>query len=280
MQFRRSIRHTRPDQPSSRQLAAYERSTRRKQEALPLLAPLIAEAQLPAGDEFARRRQLIARTDQAMRDAKADGWRSVRRRLYDLPPRLRAIVLDRYHSSSMPRESGTISYLLWRELLGVECSGAEMPQLDPADRLGRIQALNDRARAADRWTRYREAFSPGCMAFLAPGFQATETAPKPHVILDVSRGRWSLLFRRVADYNEFTHNTDPSGERRSGVFELMGVNFRFEILYLNSGDDEPAAVPWNLDLSRRWVWIGLEDETPDLSTAAVTDGWCWRDRSR
>lgn len=51
---------------------------------------------------------MIARTDQAMRDAKADGWRSVRRRLYDLPPRLRTIVLDRYHGSSLPRESGPL----------------------------------------------------------------------------------------------------------------------------------------------------------------------------
>ena len=73
MQFKKSVRHPRSDQPTGRQLAAFERSNRRKQEAYPLLATLIAETQLSPDDEFARRRHLIARTDQAMRDAKADG---------------------------------------------------------------------------------------------------------------------------------------------------------------------------------------------------------------
>lgn len=280
MEFKKKPRHPRQDEPTPRQLAAYERTKKRKQDALPLLAPLIAEAQLPVDQEFERRRELIARTDQRMRDFEARHWRNVRKRLYDLPARLRAMVLARYHGGRMPRESGTLSFLLWRELMGVEIAADEMPLLSDDARLARIQDLNDRARQGDTWTRYRRAYSVGAMAFLAPGFQPSEDADRPHVVLDISRGRASLLCGRVAAYADFTHNTDPSGERRSGYFEVLGARFRFEVLYLNTGDDCPATVPWNIDLSRRWIWFGLEDEAVDLSTSAVTDGWCWRGRSR
>lgn len=280
MQFKKSFRHPRQDEPTGRQLAAYERTKKRKQDALPLLAPLIAETQLPVAEEFERRRELIARTDQKMRDMSARHWRDFRKRLYDLPARLRTQVLARYHGGRMPRASGTLSYLLWRELMGVEVAVEEMPTLSQDARLTIIQNLNDRARQGDTWTRYRRAYSEGVMAFLAPGFQPSEDADRPHVVLDVSRGRASLLCERVASYDDFTHNSDPSGERRTGYFEVLGTRFRFEVLYLNTGDDGPATVPWNLDLSRRWVWFGLEDEAVDLSTSAVTDGWCWTGRSR
>lgn len=280
MEFKKKLRHPRPDEPSTRQLAAYERTKKRKQDALPLLAPLIAENQLSVAQEFERRRALIERTDQKMRDLDASQWRAVRKRLYDLPSRLRAVVLARYHGGRMPREAGTLSYLLWRELMGVQVAADEMPPLSDVARLELIRGINDRARQGDTWTRYRRAYSVGAMAFLAPGFQPSEDADEPHVVLDVSPGRLSLLCDRVAAYDDFSHNTDPSGERRSGYFEILGTRFRFEVLYLNTGDDGPATVPWNIDLSRRWVWFGLEDEAVDLSTAAVTDGWCWRGRSR
>ena len=54
MQFVRKQRHG-PRVITPRQLSAYERSCRAKREKLPLLAPLIAEAQLPAEEEMARR---------------------------------------------------------------------------------------------------------------------------------------------------------------------------------------------------------------------------------
>jgi hypothetical protein len=77
----------------------------------------------------------------------------------------------------------------------------------------------------------------------------------------------------VADFVGFTHNLDPSGERRCGVFEALGQTFRFEVFYLSHQDDSCAVAPWLLDLSRRVVWVGLTDEAADLTAATFDSGW-------
>ena len=142
-----------------------------------------------------------------------------------------------------------------------------------ADRLSAVAALNDRARAGDTNTRCRRAYSPGAMAFLAPGFVPDEEYERPQVYLHVSRGRWCLLWDGVADFVGFTHNIDPSGERRCGVFSALGTPFRFEVFYLSHQDDGDAVAPWNSDLSRRVVWVGCADEIADLSQATFESGW-------
>ncbi|QYC12410.1 hypothetical protein [Brevundimonas nasdae] len=281
MQFKRTVRH--PEwQSTTRKESAYRRSCQRKQDALPLLAPLIAEKQRPVEEEFERRRVASLEWEASRRRQIASDWRAVRRRLFDLPDYARKAVVDRYHSSRwFPREARILYALLWSELRAVSVRPEDMPAMDAAGRLAECQRFNDMARRGGldaAQVRARYAYSPGAMAFLAPGFQPTEDASEPHLYLHTSRGRWSILFDRVRAFEDFNHNCDPSGERRSGVFEALGSRFRFEVLSLNHCDDEPAAVAWNIDLSRRWVWIGLEDETPNLDQATISDGWCWRPR--
>lgn len=273
MQFRKTVRHG-PRTITPRKLAAYERSCRAKRDKLPLLAPLIAETQLPADEEMTRRLAADIRQEKATRDAKAAAWRAVRARLFALPVHARRAILDRYHSSrSHPRDSGTVSWFIWNALKTIAVPADTLPPIGADDRLAATAALNDRARQGDTWTRCRRAYSPGAMAFLAPGFAPDEDYEKPHLHLHTSRGRWSLLWHGVADFVGFTHNVDPSGERRCGVFEALGQTFRFEVFYLSHQDDSCAVAPWILDLSRRVVWVGLADEAADLSAATFDSGW-------
>lgn len=273
MQFRKTVRHG-PRTITPRKLAAYERSCRAKRYKLPLLAPLIAETQLPADEEMARRLVADVRQEKATRDAKAAAWRAVRARLFTLPDHARKAILDRYHASRWyPRDSGTVSWLIWDALKTVTITGDTVPAIGADDRLAATAALNDRARKGDTWTRCRRAYSPRAMAFLAPGFSPDEDYERPHLHLHTSRGRWSLLWHGVADFDGFTHNIDPSGERRCGVFEALGQTFRFEVFYLSHQDDSCAVAPWVLDLSRRVVWVGLADEAADLTAATFDSGW-------
>lgn len=273
MQFTRKARHG-PRQVTPRKLAAYERSCRQKREKLPLLAPLIAETQLPAGEEMARRVAADVRHEQAARDARAASWRTVRARLFALPVHARRAILARYHSARWyPREPSTISWLIWDALKTIEVPADTLPPMADAVRLAATAALNDRARKGDTWTRCRRAYSPGAMAFLAPGFTPGEDYSRPHLHLHTSPGRSALLWHGVADFVGFTHNVDPSGERRCGVFEALGQTFRFEVFYLSHQGDGPAVAPWNFDLSRRVVWVGLADELADLTAATFDSGW-------
>lgn len=273
MQFRKTVRHG-PRTITPRKLAAYERSCRAKRDKLPLLAPLIAETQLPADEEMARRLAADVRQEKATRDAKAARWRAVRARLFALPVHARRAILDRYHSSRWyPRDSGTISWLIWDALKTIPVPSDTLPPIADADRVAATAALNDRARQGDTWTRCRRAYSPGAMAFLAPGFTPDEEYSRPRLHLHTSLGRSALLWHGVADFVGFTHNVDPSGERRCGVFEALGQTFRFEVFYLSHQDDGPAVAPWNFDLSRRVVWVGLADELADLTAATFDSGW-------
>jgi hypothetical protein len=273
MQFVRKQRHG-PRVITPRQLSAYERSCRAKREKLPLLAPLIAETQLPAEEEMARRQAGDIVWEQSARDAHAAKWREVRARLFALPDHARAAVLARYNSSRwFPRNPGLLASLIWDTLKGVAVPASTLLPMPPADRLSAVAALNDRARAGDTETRCRRAYSPGAMAFLAPGFVPDEEYDRPQVYLHVSRGRWCLLWDGVADFVGFTHNIDPSGERRCGVFSALGTPFRFEVFYLSHQDDGDAVAPWNSDLSRRVVWVGCADEIADLSQATFESGW-------
>ncbi|MBU1384793.1 hypothetical protein [Brevundimonas sp. SPF441] len=273
MQFVRKQRHG-PRVITPRQLSAYERSCRAKREKLPLLAPLIAEAQLPAEEEMARRQAGDIVWEQSARDAHAAKWREVRTRLFALPDHARAAVLARYNSSRwFPRNPGLLASLIWDTLKGVAVPASTLVPMPAAERLSAVAALNDRARAGDTNTRCRRAYSPGAMAFLAPGFVPDEEYERPQVYLHVSRGRWCLLWDGVADFVGFTHNIDPSGERRCGVFSALGTPFRFEVFYLSHQDDGDAVAPWNSDLSRRVVWVGCADEIADLSQATFESGW-------
>lgn len=273
MQFQRKLRYG-PRVITPRMVSAYARSCQRKQEALPLLAEIISETQLDPETEMARRQVLDARIEAATRKQHADNWRAVRRRLFDLPDHARRAVLDRYHGNRWyPRTSVLISSVIWSELARVEVDPSSLPKTSPDDRLLRVRALNDRARENDTLTRCRYVYSPGAMAFLAPGFHADDDYDKPKLHLHTSLGRHALIGQGVRNFDDFGPNMDPSGERRSGTFEALGSWLRFEILYLGHQDDGPSVAPWIIDLSRRFIWIGLEGENVDLSCATFGTGW-------
>lgn len=272
MQFERYTTHA-PREVTPRMVAAYARSCAAKQAALPLLAPLIAETQLPVEDEMARRAVMRSAQERSDRAYRAAGWLNVRRRLFALPERARRIVLDRYHSSRWyPRKSGTLAAIIWSSLKDVRIAAEEVPPVADEVRLEALRALNDRARQGDPYTRSRRAYSPGALRFLAPGFEPTEDEPVARLNLHTSRGRWALLWHGVADFLDFSHNVDPTGERRAGVFDALGLTFRFEVFALNHCDDGEAVAPHLIDLSRRIVWVGLADEVADLSVATWTEG--------
>lgn len=265
---------------TGRKLAAYARSCKAKQDRLPLLAPLIAENQLSPEAEMSRRQANDLIAEQASRDRRAAKWREVRARLFALPSTHRNAVLAYYHGSRwLPRNPETLATIIWREVADLPVNPDEVAPFDPATRLALTRSYNDRARAGDPFTRSRRAYSPGAMAWLAPGFEPSCDYARPQLHLHTSRGRWSILHDRVAHYDEFSHNTDPTHERRAGYFEAMGAVFRFEVCHQSPADDfAPSAAPWNLDLSRRAVWLGLADEPLDLRLATFESGWTYRPR--
>lgn len=271
MIFKKAIRHT-PRVPSNRMKSAYVRSCRNKQDKLPLLAPLIAEAQ-PSFEEMERQRAITSKAcSKNLRDLSARHWRSARTRLADLPKGVRQSLLERYRTSSMPKESGTLCHLLWRGIT-TDISADEMPFMAPEERTTRIADLNDRARSNDMTTRLRKAYSKGFAKFVAGGFVADEDFEYPHPYLHYSRGLMSIVADRIRNYQDFSANEDPTGERREGYFSVNGVQLRFVIFYISHCSDGLATVAWNNDLSRRWIWIGLADEVADLATATISSGW-------
>lgn len=271
MKFAKKERHG-PREITSRQVKAYERSCRLKQEKFPLFAAEIAEAQRAPDEEMARRVALDVEFEQRRRDERAADWRAIRRRLSDLPAHARKAVLARYNANPWyPRQPGFLASLIWDALKPVRVDAAQVQA--PADAREQIAALNDRARAQDTHTRRRFGYSPGVMAWLAPNFAPDEDHTRPNLYLH-AESAWTLgLSQRVGEYWDFSHNIDPTGERRSGSFEFLGVWFRFEILVVNHHDNAPAVAPWNIDLSRRLVWIGLEDEAVDIEAATYAGGW-------
>lgn len=271
MRFKKRERHP-VRELTPRMASAYARSCKRKQEKLPLFAEIIAEAQPSWETESARRRSANERWDQKARDDRAAKWRAVRKRLFALPPHARKAVLDRYNASRWyPREPGFLTSTIWRSMVPVVVTADDVTP--PPDATALIAALNDRARNGDTFTRCREAYSPGVMAFLCPNFTADEEYDRPCLYLHTVHG-WKLgLYDRVAKHDDWGSNSDPSGCRSTGFFEFLGRAFRFEVITLAHGDNTPSAAPWNSDLSRRVVWIGLEDEAVDLPVATFGYGW-------
>lgn len=271
MLFRKAARRE-PRQITGRQIKAYERSCRQKQERLPLFAEQIAEGQRSADDEMARRQSADEVYNLNRRNEHAARWRETRARLFALPAHARAAILDRYRGNRWyPREPGFLATIIWDVMRGVTVSAEDVTA--PADACERIASLNDRARSGDTFTRRRFCYSPGVMAWLCPDFVADEDYDRPRIYTHTNQAWHVTLSGRVAAYDDFAHNTDPTGERRAGVFEFLGVWFRFEVFTVAHDDNRPSVAPWCIDLSRRIVWIGLADEPADLTTATYNGGW-------
>ena len=95
---------------TDRKRAAAVRLQRRQREALPLLGPLIAETQPSIDSLMAQRVERWDRTQQEIRDARAQQWRRGRRSLAAYPPPVRAALLAYWNGHRwLP---GDPSYLL------------------------------------------------------------------------------------------------------------------------------------------------------------------------
>jgi hypothetical protein len=67
-----------------RKRAALARKYKAEQNALPLLAVVVAADQKPADRVMEERKEQLRQTEQATRDAQAKAWREIRKRYYAL----------------------------------------------------------------------------------------------------------------------------------------------------------------------------------------------------
>lgn len=272
MIFRPYISHAvGPYEVTGRKVSAWKRKLKAEQAALPLFAELIAERQLTPEQEMARRVALDWRAEeQARRDRHAAHWREARARYYALPVKVRSVVRDTWNAHRwLPKTSASMASWIWMKGEAVTVSAADMPPIADDVRQAHTRRLNDAARRADPWTRCKRAYSPGVMKWFAYGVDQSAEERQGLANFGSSSGLWGVLFHAVASYDDFQHNTDPHGDRRTGVVEAFGSLFRFEIFTRQAGSDEPCDVTWNGDVARRVLWIGLADEPADLSAATL-----------
>jgi hypothetical protein len=259
MRFNRQTRYHDAYNVTPRKIAAFERKKIAERQALPLFAEATAARQISATEEMQRREENWSRRVIERRAQIAAEWREVRSRFYALPPHIRAQVRERWRTWTGPLTATMQNHMRLEVAKGMTAEPEDFPGMSEADRIAETARLNDEARAREfYWTHWD--YSPGLLLWLSPFFEPTPEQPEPHRHLTVSRGLWARFYHAFADYADWGHNTDPSGEHREGVFNIDGQAFRFEITYHRYGSDEASRVPWNTDLTRRVVWVGLADE--------------------
>lgn len=259
MRFRRTPR---PEgyTVTPRKIAAFETKKRRQLEALPLFAEATAATQISAAEEMERRKIAAKRSNGDRRSFIARQWRDARADYYRLPRHVRDAVAKRWQSWTGPLDSSSLVYQM--KVAGAERTAEpeDYPQIAAVDRHARTVRFNDLAREANPYARADRIHSPGVMLWLAPFFEGTEDVPEPRMYLDTNSALAMKLHYALAGYADFGHNTDPSGEHRSGVFTIDGTAFRFHVSYHQHRTDEESRVPWDTYLTRRILWIGLADE--------------------
>lgn len=191
---------------TARKVAAFERKKVAQRAALPLFAEATAATQISADEEMQRRIEATERQRQERRNQIAKRRRDLRARALLCPARACARA-DR-------RQVGALHW--------------------PGDeqRLAETVRLNDMALADDPWARCERVLSPGVMLWLSPFFMPTNDVPAPRMHLDTSSGRAMQLHYALARFEDFGHNSDPSGEHRAGSFAIEHTSFRFAISYL------------------------------------------------
>lgn len=244
-----------------RKVAAFERKKVAQRAALPLFAEATAATQISADEEMTRRTDMIERSRRTRRSQIAAEWRDVRRRFYALPRHIREPITAKWSTWTGPATAGMLRYIIQQEAAPIAAEPDDFPQLDAEQRRDAAMRLNDLALAASPYARCERVLSPGVMLWLSPFFEATEDVPAPRMHLDTSSGRAMMLHYAVAGFDDFGHNSDPSGEHRTGFLAVEGTAFRFQITYHRPLSPEASRVPWNTDLTRRILWIGLADET-------------------
>lgn len=245
---------------TGRKVAAFERKKIAQQKALPLFAEATAATQISAEDEMRRRIESTERHRQERRDRIAQDWREVRARFYGLPAHVRAPIAAKWQRWTGPATSSMLLHIIQTEAATLTAEPEDFPQISADQRHAETKRLNDLALADSPYARCERRFSQGVMLWLAPFFEASDDVPAPRMYLDTNMGLKMRLHYALADFADFGHNTDPSGEHRSGIFAIDGTGFRFAISYHRPKSPEPSRVPWSTDLTRRVLWIGLVDE--------------------
>ncbi|MFL0419570.1 DUF3768 domain-containing protein [Sphingomonas sp. 179-I 2A4 NHS] len=259
MRFARHTRHHDAYNVTPRKIAAFERKKVAERNALPLFAAQTAARQISADEEMQRREENWTRRVIERRGQIAAEWREVRARFYALPPHIRAEVRSRWARWTGPLTASMQNHIRREVAKTLTAEPDDFASMSVAERIAETARLNDIARAREfYWTHWD--YSPGLLLWLSPFFEPTPEQPEPHRHLTVSRGLWSRFYHAFADYADWGHNTDPSGEHREGIFTIDAQAFRFEISYHRYDSDEESRVPWNTDLTRRVVWVGLADE--------------------
>ncbi|WP_217895033.1 DUF3768 domain-containing protein [Sphingobium sp. Z007] len=228
--------------------------------ALPLFAEATAATQIGADEEMQRRIANTERHRQDRRNQIAKGWRDVRARFYALPAHVRAPIAAKWARWTGPANSSMLLYIIQTIAADLTAEPGDFPQISAEQRHAETKRLNDLALLANPWARCDRVLSPGVMLWLSPFFEPTEDVPAPRMYLDTNLGLHGRLHDAVAQYADFGHNTDPTGEHRTGSFQIDATAFRFAISYQRPKTAEPSRVPWSTDLTRRVLWIGLADE--------------------
>jgi len=245
---------------TARKVSAFERKKVAQRAALPLFAEATAATQISADEEMQRRIESTERRRQERRDQIAKGWRDVRARFYGLPAHVRAPIAAKWKTWTGPATSGMLLYIIQTIAAPIAAEPDDFPQISAEQRHAETMRLNDLALAENPWARCERILSPGVMLWLSPFFEPTEDVPTPRRYLDTSSGRAMQLHYALAGFDDFGHNSDPTGEHRSGTFAIENTAFRFAISYHRPKSAEASRVPWSTDLTRRVLWIGLADE--------------------
>lgn len=259
MRFQKTPRHE-AYAVTSRKVAAYERKKIAQQNALPLFAEATAATQISADEEMQRRILSSERSHAERRSQIASQWREVRTRLAELPAHVRAPILERWKTWTGPTTALMLGHIIKSEAAELTASPDDFPLLDSAQRLERTRHFNDLALADNPYARSKRFLSHNVMLWLSPFFEPTPENPAPRMYLETNMGLLMMLHYALAGFDTFGHNTDPTGEHRSGSFNIGSTSFRFFISYHRHNSDEPSSVPWSTDLTRRVLWIGLADD--------------------
>jgi len=217
---------------TARKVAAFERKKVAQRAALPLFAEATAATQISADEEMQRRIEATERQRQERRNQIAKRWRDVRARFYALPAHVRAPIAAKWARFTGPATSSNLLYMIQTVAAPMAAEPDDFPQISAERRHAETVRLNDMALADDPWARCERVLSPGVMLWLSPFFMPTNDVPAPRMHLDTSSGRAMQLHYALARFEDFGHNSDPSGEHRAGSFAIEHTSFRFAISYL------------------------------------------------
>lgn len=245
---------------TSRKVAAFEAKKRRQLEALPLFAEATAATHISADAEMERRKAAADRSSRDRRSFIAQQWRDARADYYTLPRHVRDTVAAAWRRWTGPLDSSSLIYQMKQAGAAATAEPDDYPHIEAADRLARTVRFNDLARENSPYARADRVHSPGVMLWLSPFFEPTPDVAAPRMYLDTSSALAMKLHYALAAFADFGHNSDPSGEHRSGIFTIDGTAFRFHVAYRRHESDEESRVPWDTYLTRRVFWIGLADE--------------------